>query len=197
MPALDDFKLPNGKWAQKHYNPATQKQVETLSGRKWASMNSRCKPGGVYQREHPAYLGCTNAFEGFDEFAEWHIAHPDYGKGYELDKDLLYKGNKIYSANTCSLLPERINTLLIGRRKTPTQLPLGVTNHRSGKYVARCQDGRGLRAYLGIFETPESAFDAYKEFKEALIQGYAEQWRDRVIRRTYEALKVFKVAPHD
>ena len=42
--------------------------------------------------------------------------------------------------------------------------------------------------YLGRFVTPEEAFQAYKQAKEAYIKEVAEEWRDSIDPRVYESL---------
>lgn len=34
-------------------------------------------------------------------------------EGWHLDKDILLKGNKVYSPETCAFVPAKINSLLI------------------------------------------------------------------------------------
>ncbi|WP_423172691.1 hypothetical protein, partial [Stenotrophomonas sp. CASM112] len=48
-------------------------------------------------------------------------------KGFELDKDLLIKGNKVYSENTCIFIPAEINLLLIKREASRGEHLIGVS----------------------------------------------------------------------
>jgi hypothetical protein len=41
---------------------------------------------------------------------------------------------------------------------------------------------------LGYYKTSEEAFNAYKKAKEAYIKEVAEEWRDSIDSRVYEAL---------
>ena len=72
-----------------------------------------------YQQRQPTYIGCkvSDEFCNFQNFAEWY-SHYIYKCKYplEIDKDLLYEGNKIYSPRTCCLLPKEINTTLNSKR---------------------------------------------------------------------------------
>ena len=79
---------------------------------KWSSMLTRCYSKKLKQREN--YIGCTVCEEwlNFQNFAEWYDNHKYYIPNIEsldLDKDIKFKGNKIYSPNTCILIPKRLN----------------------------------------------------------------------------------------
>jgi hypothetical protein len=78
----------------------------------WARMLERCYYE-KYQARNPTYIGCTvdKEWHNFQCFAKWyHENYPADGKDYQLDKDLLVKGNKIYSADTCCFLTPQQNT---------------------------------------------------------------------------------------
>ena len=47
--------------------------------------------------------------------------------------------------------------------------------------------------YLGLFITPEQAFNAYKPFKEALCKELALKWKDEIDPRVYEAMMKWEV----
>lgn len=71
------------------------KTVVTTGGRYWVSMLKRCDPVGWHQAHNPTYKGVRHTFENFSDFVEW--ASPQVGyhsSGFQLDKDLLVKGNK-------------------------------------------------------------------------------------------------------
>jgi hypothetical protein len=161
------------------------RQVNTLSGYKWHNMNVRCTPGSIVQQKHPTYIGCVNNFRSFNDFVEWHRAQIGYGE-FELDKDCLVKGNKIYSAETCILLPRSLNGALTLRHGY--DLPKGV-HSRGGTFQARCRDALGKPKCLGTYETAEEATSVYWKFKAQVVMDLAEIYRDRIDPRAYEALK--------
>lgn len=72
-----------------------------------------------YQDRSPTYIGCSvdNEWLNFQNFAEWLTNHDYYNLGYDLDKDLLTKGSKIYSPLHCSLIPSEINVAIITERE--------------------------------------------------------------------------------
>ena len=114
-----------------------------------------------------------------------------------LAKDILVKGNKEYAPDKCIFVPERINILFIKRDNDRGEYPIGVTYHRDrGKYEARCSiktKNGNKQKYLGSYNTPEEAFLAYKEFKEAYIKQVADEYKERIPNRLYEALYKYEV----
>ena len=75
--------------------------------------------------------------------AEW-IENNYYevsGEKMCLDKDILCKGNKIYSRETCIFVPSRINTLFIKCNKSRGKDPIGATELPSGNYRVFCNNG--------------------------------------------------------
>lgn len=89
----------------------TEKGKITLAGSKWKSMLERCYCT-KYQTRYPTYLGCSvdEEWHNFQNFAEWfYETYPKDGLYYELDKDSLVQGNKVYSKNTCTWLSKKDN----------------------------------------------------------------------------------------
>ena len=55
----------------------------------------------------------------------------------------------------------------------------------------------GEQIKLGTFDTAESAFDRYKEYKEDFIQDMAEQYRDVIPDKVYEAMMSWEIEIDD
>ena len=105
----------------------------------------------------------------------------------------LYKGNKIYSEDTCVFVPREINNLTIFRKKSRGEYPLGVSwDVKSSKYRSQLQKG-DRRVSLGWFDSPLEAFVVYKEAKETYIKEVANKWKDQIDTRVYEALMKYQV----
>ena len=145
----------------------------TLSGQLWSAMRKRCVQGGEFQIQRPTYSGCvvSEEFEDFQSFCNWHRSQIGYGLGYQLDKDLLVEGNKIYSAEQCVLIPRQLNSFCTASQRT-TNLPRGVS-FSSGKYRSAIEF-LGTTRSLGYYWTPDEAAEAYKEAKEF----DAKRWAD-------------------
>ena len=115
----------------------------------------------------------------------------------DLDKDILFKGNKVYSPETCVFVPHTINVLFLNSKKNRGDLPLGVHFDKDkSKYRAEMSFmGRGIK--LGTFDTAEDAFARYKEYKEDFIQDMAEQYSDEIPNKVYEAMMGWKIEVND
>lgn len=135
----------------------------------------------------------------FQNFAEWFYeenfatCRDSRGNRYELDKDILLKGNKLYSPENCCFIPHRINSLIIGCNSRRGSLPIGVTSYKCHKGFGAKLSVNGVVQNLGYFDTPEEAFLAYKKAKEDYIKEVAEDWKDRIDDKTYTALLGWKI----
>lgn len=154
----------------------------------WICMLHRC-----YDRTNLAYIDCEvdTKWFNFKDFLSFY--RENYVEGFALDKDILRKGNKLYSDATCCFVPYEINSLFASRRNFRGSLPVGVTEHKvSGKitYRARICDGNAAtkRKHLGCYKTPEEAFYTYKSFKEMRIKEVANKWKNHITEDVYNAL---------
>ena len=109
-------------------------------------------------------------------------------------QDLLVKGNKIYSENTCVFIPPEINSVLIKSDKIRGKHPIGVYWCNTKKvFVAQVSKNKGKSEHLGLFKTELEAFNAYKEAKESFIKEQAEKWKGKIDNRAYNALMNYTV----
>ena len=142
----------------------------------WCSMLMRCY-STRYQEKFPTYVGCTvcEEWKDFGTFKVWFNAN--YQEGFQLDKDILVRGNKIYSPETCVFVPLKINSLLLNGGRARGLYPQGVYFYKAtGRYRAMCRRHGNQSKSLGYFDTPEEAFAVYKAFKEAHIAKVAEHY---------------------
>jgi hypothetical protein len=77
----------------------------------WEGMLYRCYDEKTLSK-HPTYKGCTVAesWHNFQNFCVWF--YDNYIEGYNLDKDKLVVGNRVYSESTCTFLPVSENAML-------------------------------------------------------------------------------------
>lgn len=164
----------------------------------WKSMLERCY-SKKYQANKPTYIGCTvcEEFLDFQKFMLWAEVQVGFGvHGFRLDKDILIKGNKVYSPETCLFVPHSVNGLFIKKDANRGLYPVGVHACSSGGYSAQCSY-YGLKTYLGTYSTPEAAFEHYKKAKEAQIKEVADTYRSVISVPAYNALINYTVEIDD
>ena len=154
-----------------------------------------------YKIKKPTYKNVTVAkdFYCFQDYGAWREDNYYEVKDERmcLDKDILIKGNNIYSPDTCIFVPERINTLFIKSDAIRGDCPIGVTYRKdTNKYVAQCsiktKEGSKNKR-LGSYNTPEEAFKVYKEFKEEYIKQVADEYKYYIPKELYEAMYKWEV----
>lgn len=126
-------------------------------------------------------------------YAEWFNKQVVKDK-WQLDKDLIVPGNRVYCKDRCVFLPREINTFLTNRANHRGEWPIGVTYHpRLNKWQATCStNGRG-DGYIGVYASPDDAFAAYKIVKEKYAKDLAKKWKGIIDDRAYAALMKFDV----
>ncbi len=161
----------------------------------WTSMLKRCFSNG-YKQGKPTYqdVTCSKEWLSMTKFVEDVSQMKGYGlKGWQLDKDILQKGNKLYSKDTCCFVPQELNNLLVKNDKTRGEWPIGVAlDKRSSKFVAHL-NANGKQKFLGCFTAAEEAFQAYKLAKEAYIKVVAHKWQHLLDEKVFQALLAYKV----
>ena len=159
-----------------------------LSYNKWHNMLVRCYDE-EYKSQHPTYEGvhCCLEWHNYQNFTDWFHKQVGCGeKGFELDKDLLFKGNEIYSPETCILVPQELNKIL---GNTGIDRGISTRPDLNGKWMIRCNTVHG-EIYLGCHPRV-AAIKIYQDFKLNYIKERAEFWKDRVDSKVYEALMNF------
>ena len=146
-----------------------------------------------YQEKEPAYKGCIveNYLLNFQNMGKW-IEENYYevlGEQMCLDKDILCKGNKVYSRENCIFVPQRINNLFTKNNKVRGKNPIGVTELPSGNYEAQCKDEYSKVIYLGTYSTKEEAFRVYKEYKERVIKNVIDSYEGKIPEPFYSRLR--------
>jgi hypothetical protein len=177
---------------------ATINREMTSQYKVWRGMLQRCYDN-KFHKKHPSYIGCTVSAEwhNFQIFGEWYDEnyYEIKGERIHLDKDILIKGNKIYSPETCVFVPHRINSLFTKSDAIRGNLPIGVTKDKSSKYRATCCIKK--QEYIGSFNTEQEAFHVYKQYKENYIKESAEEYKDKIPTRLYEVMKKYVVEIDD
>lgn len=172
----------------------------TKKYRMWCGMLQRCY-SDKYHIVHPTYKDCTvvDFWHNFQRFGDWYDENYyeiESCENMQLDKDIIIKHNKIYSPDTCVIVPRNINLLFTRTDSKRGDCPLGVSwNKRNKAYETRCNDGNGNIQLLGygVSLTKEKAFLLYKEYKENLIKQIADLYKDKIPQKLYDALYRYQV----
>lgn len=169
----------------------TENKKNTPQYQKWVNMLERCYNKKSIKRR-PAYNGVTvcEEWHNFQNFAAWYDEnyYEVEGEIMCLDKDILIKGNKVYSPETCVFVPHSINLLFGTNKSKRGQLPIGVSlDGRSNKYRVQCYN-QGDRMSVHCFNSPEDAFNYYKIYKENVIKQTAKEYRSKIPDSLYQAL---------
>lgn len=143
----------------------------------------------TYSNNYPSYKDVTicEEWHNFQNFAEWY--EKKHIQGFSLDKDILIKGNKVYSPETCCFVPSEVNMLFVKCDKSRGNCYIGVYYSKQIKrYVVKVN-----QVYIGCYKTNLIAFQAYKVAKEKQIKEIAEKHKEKITKPTYRALINYKV----
>ena len=120
-----------------------------------------------YKAKYPTYEGvvvCNNWLE-FSNFREWFINnHID---SYELDKDLLFVGNRVYSPKFCVFVPNWVNAFTTDCSANRGDYKIGVHwDISNNSFRSRCSNPKTKkREHLGLFKTEHEAYNAWLKRK--------------------------------
>ena len=173
-----------------------EKYVNEISFKTWNWLLQRCYGESALKRR-PTYKECFVC----DEWLEYYNFKIWFEENYytieneimEIDKDILFKNNKIYSPETCIFLPHCINSIFCKSDAKRGEYPIGVSYHKKiGKFQSYCTINN-KRVYLGYYNTAEDAFMEYKLFKEKYIKEIADQYKKYIPKKLYKALYDYNV----
>jgi hypothetical protein len=168
------------------YNGKISKQYYT-----WRNILIRCYDK-VFREKHKTYKDATiiEEWQNFQNFASWYDEnyYEIEGERMELDKDILVKGNKLYSPETCVFVPHSINTMFVKSNAIRGKYPIGVSYRKDTNNFESYYQNKGKKIRLGGFNTPEEAFQAHKIYKEKYIKEVAEEYKNKIPNKLYEAM---------
>lgn len=146
---------------------------------KWQNMLQRCY-SKKFHVKYQTYIGCivTDEWIYFSNFKNW--MQEQNWEGKELDKDILFPGNKTYSPETCVFVDRATNQILSNTQCSKGKLSTGVCwDKERKKFKAQVKDGHGHLKYIGRFDTEKEAESAYLKNKSLLVIGAALRQEDR------------------
>ena len=186
--------------------PVSINRKDTAECKAWRSMLKRCYNNKT-KEDAPTYqeVTCCDEWLLFENFYEWLHSQENFeqwlnGEHWALDKDILVKGNKLYSPDTCCLVPPHVNSLFKSHKVSAKNEPIGVQQYKnSQKYVARViygRDNHRAKRTTYYYSTPEDAFYlGYKPAKEHYIRQIAieEYQQGNITQRCYDAMMNYEV----
>ena len=158
---------------------------------RWAAMLRRCY-NKSYQEKYPTYTDCKVCDDWliFSNFRRW--MEKQNWQEKELDKDLLVKGNRIYSPEKCIFIDSAVNSFILDRSASRGSLPIGVSyNNDMKKYQSSCGNCiTKKREHLGYFDSEHDAHAAWLKRKTEIAHELAGKVNDEIVadalRRYYE-----------
>lgn len=169
--------------------PARIGKEKTLEYKYWQKMLMRCYDSS--SKFNSSYVDCSVSenFKNYSYFYEWCQNQVGFGiDGFQLDKDLMIKGNKVYSEDSCSFVPREVNNIFVSVKSRRGSCPIGVSfDKRVGKFEAYCHV-YGKRKHLGFYADKELAFLEYKKCKEWYVKIIAEKHKNNIDVRVYKSL---------
>ena len=97
-----------------------------------------------------------------------------------LDKDILVKGNKVYSRDNCIFVPSRINLIFKGKFNGISEI--------NDKFRVRFNINGKLESF-GTYDTIEQAFLVYKHEKEKYIKEVIDSYEGKIPEPHYSKLR--------
>ena len=153
----------------------------------WKRMLERCFCEKLKQKK-PTYRGvtCCDDWLYASRFKDW--AQEQDWQGKELDKDIIIRGNGVYSPESCAFVLQSTNKFVSENDTTTRELPTGVSwKKQNNKLQAQCHNPfTNKYEYLGLFLCSQQAHEAWRKRKHQLAQLVAETESDP---RVVEALK--------
>jgi len=134
-----------------------------------------------FTNKNKNYYGCTieSSWRYFSNFIKWVDSQPNRDwQNCDLDKDLIYSGNKHYGPDTCFFINGKLNSFLLDRSNDNGPHMLGVHwNKNSKSFQAYCNNpfvkgGKGK--HLGYFDSELEAHLAWKAKKHEYACALAE-----------------------
>lgn len=161
----------------------------------WSNMIKRCYSTYKGNRSQHCYedVEVDSKWHNFHVFHEWYtnktLKFIESGVAPKLDKDLLGEGKRLYSPDTCCILPHSINCALIESKKKG-DLPFGLTRKRN-KYSGTITTEYSAKS-IGSYFTVEDAVEAYSKEKIKSVQFLANKYHSFLEQHVYDKLMNWK-----
>lgn len=176
--------LYSDKYEEKHYSEYYyDDEFYNLAKKKWNNMIDRTTSGRYKCYDE---VQVCEEWKDFSNYYEWFKNNWfDYDGKLDVDKDLIDKNSKIYSPKTCCIIPHEIN---IGIRISDKAESRGAVNWDERRQAYKVK----LNVYTRHINTQrrkyKDALDLYFKKKDEFVKAMAEDFKDVVDKRVYDAL---------
>lgn len=164
--------------------------TKTKKNELYHNMIKRCYDK-KYQERQKSYIGCKvcdNWLNDMYDFYDWvddnYYEVPD--STVQLDKDILIKGNKIYSPEACIFAPRIINSTYSKKNVKPKY------DKKSKKYIASITFDKKT-VLIGEYNTEKEALKNYIKYKECAIKALAKRYKNHIPNELYNALMSYQI----
>ena len=146
-------------------------------------MLSRCY-SKRFHLKRSSYSDCETCDDWlvFSNFKSWMIKQ-DW-EGNQLDKDLIFNGNKIYSPETCAFIPGIINVFIIDHCESNAGLMTGVCFHKvRRKFMSSVNNPiTRKKETIGYFNSEVEAHAAWRKRKHVIACELADMLGDERVK---------------
>jgi len=173
---INDADYAVTKWKTVEVNGKRKKTLAWFCPfhRTWRGMLERCY-SDKYQDRKPTYKGCSviEGWKTFSNFRAW-MVNQDW-EDKQLDKDLLFEGNKVYSENTCVFVTRGVNNFITDRGNDRGEWLIGVNWHNgANKFISQCCNPLTKKQeHLGSFDCEQEAHNEWLRRKLELAYELA------------------------
>lgn len=153
--------------------PKSEICSRSLSYDRWKKMIVRCYSEN-YHSTRDSYRDCSVCDEwlNYSNFKTWFDLN--YKEGYDLDKDLLVQGNRIYSPETCCFIPPKLNSLIVEKQRGDCGMGVSKRRKKNSTEYNGLYNISFSGKYIGRVDNQERAESMYKEFKKLYFEEYAD-----------------------
>lgn len=146
--------------------PTSENGVNLREYRLWLSVINRCyRPNRTVQNSYEDKT-VAEVWHNYQNFAAWCRSNKGfYIEGYELDKDLLVAGNKVYGPDTCCFIPGILNRTLISYSSDN-----GISYTEKGKWKLNYYIAGTRQRAAKHFRSLDAAKLFYKENRYNLLR---------------------------
>lgn len=161
-----------------------------LSYHKWSGMLGRC-----YSDKNKAYknVSVCEEWHNYSNFKKWFDKnyYKIHNEQMDIDKDILSENSKIYSPETCLIIPHYLNVLILDNKQSESKYGTGVSK-KGNKYISRLSKN-GVRVCIGSYNSSSEAKQSYIKAKLEYIEEVLELYKDKLPENVYNSLLNYKI----